>query len=379
MDSKERREKRFERRKAQRESKRQTLNSKFGDYDKIFTFDNLYDAYKQCCKGVGWKSSTQRYRVNALLNINKTLNELKECKFKSAGFYEFDIFERGKPRHIKSVHISERIVQRCLCDNSLVPMLGRSLIFDNGACMKGKGIDFSLDRLNRHLQRHWKKHGNEGYILLIDFSKFFDRIQHEPLIRELRRRFTDERLLTLVTNSIKDFGMEGLGLGSQISQICALTYPSRVDHFIKEVLGIEGYGRYMDDSYLIHHDKSYLQFCLTKIKELCDQYGIVLNPKKTQIIKLSRGMTFLKTGFILTKTGGIIRKANKKSINRMRRKLRKFSRWVESGRMTEADMHTSYMSWKGYIGRCNANNTVHKMDRFYAELIRDIHKNATPS
>jgi hypothetical protein len=238
--------------------------------------------------------------------------------------------------------------------------------------MKGKGIDFTLDRLNCHLHRHFKEHGNEGYVLLIDFSKFFDRIQHEPLIERLREKFTDEKLLNLITGFIKDFGDVGLGLGSQISQICALTYPSRLDHFIKEKLGIKAYGRYMDDSYLIHRDKEYLQYCLMEIKKMCEPFGLVLNTKKTQIIKLSRGMTFLKTHFSLTETGAVIRKVNKKTIGRMRRKLRIFARWVKEGRMTVADMQTSYMSWKGHIGRCNSNNTVRKMDRFYKELLRSV-------
>ena len=70
----------------------------------------------------GGKASTQRYKANALLNVVDTLDLLRSGKFKSKGFYEFDIIERGKERHIKSVHISERVVQRCLCDYSLVPI-----------------------------------------------------------------------------------------------------------------------------------------------------------------------------------------------------------------------------------------------------------------
>lgn len=53
------------------------------NFDAVFTFDNLYHSYKKCCLGVGWKASTQRYRVNAIVNVNDTLRQLKEGKFKS--------------------------------------------------------------------------------------------------------------------------------------------------------------------------------------------------------------------------------------------------------------------------------------------------------
>lgn len=40
--------------------------------------------------------------------------------------------------------------------------------------------------------------------------------------------------------------------------------PNKLDHFIKEKLGIKGYARYMDDGYLIHPSKEYLKECLTR-------------------------------------------------------------------------------------------------------------------
>lgn len=152
MNSKERHELRYQRRKQKRLEKKRKFDEIYCDYNKVFTFDNLYHSYKQCCKGVGWKSSTHKYRTNALLNVNSTYKMLRDGTFKSKGFYEFNIIERGKPRHIQSVHISERVVQRCLCDYSLVPILKRSFIYDNGACIKLRGIDFALNRMNRHLE-----------------------------------------------------------------------------------------------------------------------------------------------------------------------------------------------------------------------------------
>jgi hypothetical protein len=57
-----------------------------------------------------------------------------------SAFVEFDLSEQGKTRHIKSVHISERVVQKYLCGNALVPVLSRSLIHDNRASVKTKAF-----------------------------------------------------------------------------------------------------------------------------------------------------------------------------------------------------------------------------------------------
>lgn len=145
----------------------------YGDFETVFSFERLYESYRASVRGVGWKASTQRYKAASLANVTKTHEELIAGRYRSKGFYEFDIVERGKPRHIRSVHISERVVQRCLCDYCLVPMLSRSFIYDNGASLRGKGYDFAVSRVTHFLAEHYRKHGREGYVLVFDFFKVF--------------------------------------------------------------------------------------------------------------------------------------------------------------------------------------------------------------
>ena len=59
----------------------------------------------------------------------------------------------------------------------------------------------------------------------------------------------------------------------------------------------------MDDIYIIHEDKEYLKGLLNDIQGICDELGLFINPKKTQIVKLSHGFTFLKIKYNLTGTG----------------------------------------------------------------------------
>lgn len=225
MNSAERREARYQRRKAARMEKKAAALREYGDFETVFSFERLYESYRASVRGVGWKASTQRYKAASLANVTKTHEELIAGRYRSKGFYEFDIVERGKPRHIRSVHISERVVQRCLCDYCLVPMLSRSFIYDNGASLRGKGYDFAVSRVTHFLAEHYRKHGREGYVLVFDFSKYFDTAQHEPVFREFERSGIDDRLVALSKYFIQNFGDVGLGLGSQTSNACASVMP----------------------------------------------------------------------------------------------------------------------------------------------------------
>ena len=368
MTSEERKEARYKRRKEKREDKRGAALAEYGSLEAVTEISSLVKAYRKARCGVGWKESVQRYGMNMLRNAVKARADILAGKDVRRGFVEFDIMERGKPRHIKSVHISERVAQRSLCENALIPALTRSLIYDNGASLKGKGITFALNRLTAHLHRHYRKHGANGYVLTIDFKSYFENINHGHIEQMLRKSFIDERLITFAMGFVKAFGDKGLGLGSEVSQILAIAYPNTVDHYIKERLRIKGYGRYMDDLYLLHENKEYLWRCLAELREMFAEIGITLNEKKTRITKLSRGFVFLKTRFVLTENGKVIRKPARDSVVRQRRKLKKFRRFLETGEMSLAQIENSYMSWRGYISHKDAHRAIVNIDKLYNKL-----------
>lgn len=316
MNSAERREARYQRRKAARMKKKAAALREYGDFETVFSFERLYESYRASVRGVGWKASTQRYKA------------------------------------------------------ALVPMLSRSFIYDNGASLRGKGYDFAVSRVTHFLAEHYRKHGQEGYVLVFDFSKYFDTAQHEPVFREFERSGIDDRLVALSKYFIQNFGDVGLGLGSQVSQIAALALPNRIDHYIKDVLGMKYYARYMDDGCIISESKEKLEICLRELRRLCAEHGIRLNPKKTQIIKLTRGFTFVKVRFRYGANGKVVRRATYKGIRNMRKKLRIFRRWVDSGRMTAADVETSLVSWRGHMKRFHSYHMEQSVERLYRELFK---------
>jgi hypothetical protein len=196
-----------------------------------------------------------------------------------------------------------------LSDEILVPLLSKPLIHDNGASIKGKGVHFAPHRLICHLTRYYRrKKTNAGYALLIDFRKFFDNIDHKTLFAMINTRIKDAHLREIIRRFVSVFGQgKSLGLGSQIFQISAIYYPNKLDHFIKEKLRITYYGRYMDDLYVIHDDKTYLKYCFAEIKNVCASLKIMANEKKSRIVKLKDGVPFLKGKYALQENGKIVR------------------------------------------------------------------------
>lgn len=98
--------------------------------------------------------------------------------------------------------------------------------------------------------------------------------------------------------------------------------------------------------------------CLHQLQSECDKLGIKLNPKKTQIAKLSNGVSFLKGLYVLNKHGGVWRKLSPISVTTMRRKLKKFARWLAAGRMSLDDIRVSVDSWAGHAQRFHVYRSI---------------------
>lgn len=369
MTSAERHEARYQRRKAKRDAQRAARIGKYDSFERCTSVSALMEANWAARKGVMWKGSVARYNMRSFRNARQSHRLLAAGKDTRQGYYNFKIVERGKLRDVHSLHYAERVIRRSVCTNAMVPILSNGLIYDNGASLEGKGISFAIDRMATMLHRYWRKYrDNEGYALVIDFRKYFDNIQHEPMFGVYDRHFYDQRLNRMCRAFVTGTGAKGLYIGPEDSQISAIAYPSKIDHLIKDVWRVKVFERYMDDSVLIMRSKE----DLIKVRDaLFAEYakqGIILNPKKTQIVKLSRGFTFLKTQFFLMAGGRVLQKPCREATIRQRQKLKSFRRFVAEGEMIVKEVGCSYMSWRGYMERKDAHRTVRNMDNLFFNL-----------
>lgn len=369
MTSEERKEIRYQNRKKKREEKYRLLYDSLPSYTELFTYKNLHDGFQICKNGVLWKDSIQKYQANLLVKLIDLYTRLMERIYRSGGFVNFTIDERGKRRHIKSVNIDERIVQRVLCDKYLVPVLSHSLIYDNGATIKNKGTDFTLRRLKEHLNSYYRERcSNEGFIILFDFSDYFNSIDHDILFEIIDKKIYDDEIRDLIHHFIDNFTDTGLGLGSQVSQICAVAYPDKLDHYFKDTLGIKCYGRYMDDGYMIVEDKAKAETLVSILFAVSKQLKLQLNPKKVHICKLTNTFTFLKKRITLKENGKIVVKLSGESLRRERHRLKGLKRLLDNGKLSFKDIEQSYKSWRGWASKFNNFKAMQSMDLLFNEL-----------
>lgn len=346
----------------------------YGTFESVVTLQHLQKSLNKRIRGTSWKGSVQSYVSHAVVKNYRAKQCISTGRLpESFKVRSMTLTERGKLRNIQMVDIESRVIQGCLCDDALMPTLQPTLIYDNPASIKDKGVSFARRRLDYHLQQQIRKHGADFYIATFDFKGFFDSVRHSLCFEAMKPQCFDKRIIDLVMKIIRKYkesllrfikdekernriaetlrNMEGVGitLGSQISQIMALVAPNKLDHLIKEVFSIKPYIRYMDDGVILHKDKSFLEKVLSVFSETANALGLKLNGTKTRIVKATRGFTFLKIRYIVTKSGHVIKKIAKAGIVRMRRKLKKFVRKVNEKLMTLDDVFLAFKSWLGYV------------------------------
>ena len=309
--------------------------------------EQLRSALHKSRKGSQWKKSVMQWEISRLPKLCALQKQLRD-DYKPDTYKAFRINERGRMRLIRAQSVRDRITQHVLCDDYINPVIEKRVVWDNGASRKGKGTSFTRRRLCIHLNKYWLKYHNwDGYILKIDFSKYYDNIQHGKLkqqfqqlslnddIRQLIDVFIDSNrtkvpadwdftqplnLLT-VTGLTKEANIS-MGIGAQLSQSTGILYATPIDTLIKNVYSCGLSGRYNDDIYVIERDKNKLQVLLYAVEEEANKWGIFINHKKTVILPLRKGFTFLKTHYILKDNGKIIKRADRRSFTRERQRLR---------------------------------------------------------
>ena len=103
MTSEDRRELRYQRRKAKRIKDQP-------DFSELLKPENLYNSYKLCRKGTSWKAAVQRYGKHCIRNIFASIEKLKKGEPITEPFNLFEVQERGRIRVVMSVCIKERVV-----------------------------------------------------------------------------------------------------------------------------------------------------------------------------------------------------------------------------------------------------------------------------
>jgi len=323
------------------------------DYEKICDFQNLYKAHLSARKGKRYKGEVIRFELNLAANLTGLRTALLDRTYQMGGYYQFEVHE-PKTRTIYAAFYPDRVLLHCVCDEVLIPILQKRVIYDNVACQPGKGTHFGIERLNKFMREHYKQHGTEGYFLKCDIKKYFASLDHDVLKAQMTRVVKDPEVRQILLDCIDSFSTpgrpgKGVPLGNQTSQWFGVYYLDPIDRFIKEVLGVKHYIRYMDDLLLLHHDKEFLQNALVQIRELIEgKCKLELN-HRTQITPVRSGVEFLGWRFYLSETGKVIRKLKPQSKQRYKRRIKQLQEDYAAGKIDYDKVKNCLASLDGHL------------------------------
>lgn len=337
----------------------------------IVGFDALYESMRKCILGVRWKDSVASYHLNAIENTIKLERELKFGRYKPRKTKEFTIYH-PKERHIMSVAFRDRVYQRSLNDNSVYPQMVKSFIPDNYACQRGKGPDYCRERLKRFLRKHYRQCGSIGWVLQVDVHGYYPNMKHSVAEQTFHRKLDPETYSRVVDILRGQYpGDTGYNPGSQLVQIAGVAVLDKIDHFIKEVLRVKFYMRYMDDFILIHRGRKFLEECKERILEEMQALHFEPNPKKTRVYRLKEGINFLGFRYHLSDTGKVYMLIRSENVSANRRKFRRMAGLVRKGVIPREYVDKSYECWVAHASKGDTYKVRQRMEEFYRSLWRE--------
>ena len=377
------------------------MKSKKHLYDDILKYDNALEMYNKIKRSCRNRRAVYEFSLNLNTHIMNILMLLNDRKYK---FSRYKIFMIRDPkfRIIMSENIPDKLVNHLVSKHILLPSLESKLIDTNVATRIDKGSGYAFNMFTKYINK-LKYSKKEIYILKIDIKKYFYNIDHKILMQLVRKYIRDkdalEMLETIIDSTneeyvnkvitklknekieyikklnitdrekaiklkmIKDIPLyengKGLPIGNMTSQILAIFYLNDVDHYIKENLGFKYYIRYMDDLLIIDTDLDKLKKSFDLIVKEIRKLNLDIN-SKSNIYKLSNGISFLGYMFKLNKNNKLIVRYNNKTIRRINKRLKNLYKYDYEKYVK------SYGSYKGYLYLSNT--------KLYTDYLSDYYK-----
>jgi hypothetical protein len=284
---------------------------------------------------VRWKQSTQNFERHLFSGTASRRRAVLSGQWKPGRYVHFTLRERGKIRPIDAPHINDRQIHKTYCNNVLIPLYGPSMIYENGASQKGKGLHFHYRLMEEQLREKFKKNGRKGAVFLMDFHHFFPSAPHDLIYQRHRDLILNDQLRAIADAVVASVpGGVGMPLGVEPSQQEMVALPSFLDNWMKCQRSIGDMAHYMDDYEAVLDSVEEAEEVMEETIRRAEAKGLQVNRNKCHVIPMDKPFRFCKCKFYVTETGRVITHGSRDGMKTARRKIRYYKRQVDAGEMT---------------------------------------------
>ncbi len=303
-------------------------------------------AFYRAREGKTLKLYVIKFENNLKENLLNLRNELIFHTYRPRPLKTF-ILRDPKTRKISKSDFRDRVVHHAIC-NIIAPFYEEKFIYDSFANRIGKGNFNAIERFNKFKRKVSRNNTIKCFVLKADIKHYFETVNHSILLKILKKRIKDEKLIWLIKlifeNHKTQIKGKGMPLGNLTSQFFANVYLNDLDQFVKHELKAKYYIRYVDDFVIFHQSRKLLEIYKEKINDFIkNNLDIELHPDKSQVLKLNKGINFL--GFRIFYYHKLIIRKNKR---RFEKKFERMKRLFEKRKIGREKVIEKFEGWLAY-------------------------------
>lgn len=277
----------------------------------------------------------------------------------------------GGQRQLGIPNVLDRLIQQAILQ-VLTPLFDPGFSASSHGFRPGRSAHGAAKQIQQTIRR-----GNR-FVVDMDLSKFFDRVQHDVLMSRIARRVSDKRLLKLIGRYLRAGVMvagvlqsspEGTPQGGPLSPLLANILLDELDQEL-ERRGLP-FVRYADDFVIFTRSaRSARRVFASVVRYLQRVLRLAVNHQKSRVREV-HGVEFLGFVFLARKRGATIQVTGK-NVQKFKRRTREItgrSRGISMQRRL-SELRSYLRGWMGYFGLAAQLKLFDKLDQWIRRRIR---------
>lgn len=352
----------------------------FSLIDKVWSLKTLFESATKVLDNKGAAGvdhvGVEEFERDLIPNLERLSSELRAGTYRPQAVRRVNIPKAGsrETRPLGIPTVRDRVVQGAV-RLVLEPIFEKTFAEQSHGFRPQRGCKDALRRVDELLKL--------GYVYVVDadLKSFFDTIPHDLLMKQVRTRVADGRVLSLIESYLTAGILDGLTewtseagapQGAVLSPLLSNIYLNPLDH----LMAAEGWEmvRYADDFVILCRSAEDAERALAKVQEWTASAKLTLHPTKTRIVDVRTGsFDFLGYSFQSVKDGTVRHWPRKKSLAKLKDTIRTLTRRTNGHSIERVinDLNPRLRGWLEYF-KHSYKTTMDPIDKWIRRRLRSI-------